>query len=93
MIHKFVYEFDDDMMQRDMAIDQGPPSDAKIRFDVQNGAEIWVYANRPGWAHLARVCAELAMRSDYDPGDHFHRGYDLREVPRNKLAVSFALEN
>jgi hypothetical protein len=35
------------------------PEGAHIQFDL-NGQAIWVSANRAGWLHLARVCAEMA---------------------------------
>jgi hypothetical protein len=89
MIQRFNYEFDDDPTHGMMAYYNDPPDDARLIFQVENGNEIWVSGNRGGWEHLAKICAEMALRSEWEPGDHVHRSYDLKECPPDRLQVSF----
>jgi hypothetical protein len=90
MRHKFVHEFEDDPPLGDFDIDLEAPPDAKIQFDLDAG-NIWVSANRAGWLHLARVCAEMALHSGFGPGYHFHRRRDWADSPAADQEVSFEL--
>jgi hypothetical protein len=90
MKHQFVHEFEDDPPLGDFDIDLDAPEGAHIQFDL-NGRAIWVSANRAGWLHLARVCAEMALHSRNKPGYHFHRAYDWRDSVDPAREVSFEL--
>ena len=90
MKHLFVYEFEDDPPLSDLAIDLDPPPGASIKFNL-DGKDIWLSANREGWLHLARICAEMGMQSQSKPGYHFHRSYDWGESPEPGQEVSFEL--
>jgi hypothetical protein len=45
-----------------------------VQFKV-DGGDIWLSANRSGWLHLARICAEMGLHTESANGYHFHRGY------------------
>ena len=65
---RFVYEFQDVGY---LSIHECP-DDAYISFEVIEGNEIWLLANRAGWLHLARICCQFGMQSDLEPGYHVH---------------------
>jgi len=90
MKHKFVHEFEDDPPQGDFEVDLDVPPGAKIQFDLEGG-NIWVSANRAGWLHLARVCAEMALHTGFKPGYHFHRTRDWAYGLADDQEVSFEL--
>jgi hypothetical protein len=90
MRHRFVHEFDDDPPHGDFEVELDPPPGARVRFDLQ-GERIWLSADRAGWLHLARICAEMALHSGSRPGYHFHRSYDWRASADREKEVSFEL--
>lgn len=90
MKHRFVHEFDDDPADGDFEIDLDAPSGAQIRFELE-GQNIWLSADRAGWLHLARICAEMAMHTSFKPGYHFHRTYDWKTSAASGTEVSFEL--
>lgn len=90
MREQFLHEFEIDLPVGDLDVDLDPPPNATIRFDL-NGTELWVAANRAGWLHLARVCAEIALQPNLAPGWHFHRAYDWSESKTPGQEVSFEL--
>lgn len=49
--------------------DVQPP--AKISMTIDNEGGFWLTANKDGWQHLARICAELGT-ANYEDGYHFH---------------------
>jgi hypothetical protein len=53
-------------------VDLDAPQGARIQIDVDNG-NVWLSANRSGWLHLARICAEMGLQTGFNPGYHFHR--------------------
>jgi hypothetical protein len=87
VVHRFVHEFEDG----DVGGDLDPPVGATIRFDL-DGKNIWLSANRAGWLHLARICAEIGL-SEFAPGYHFHRTYDWRWSQERGQEVSFELSD
>jgi hypothetical protein len=93
MRHRFAHEFEDDPPDHgDFDIDLDGPQDARIQFDVNN-SEIWLSANRAGWLHLARICAEMALYSQFKPGYHFHRTHDWKDSFGPSHEVSFELSD
>jgi hypothetical protein len=91
MRHKFVHEFENDPPYADFEVGLDVPIGAKIQFDL-DGGNIWVSANRAGWLHLARVCAEMALHTGFKPGYHFHRKRDWADSPAaDHQEVSFEL--
>ena len=66
---RFVYEFQDVGY---LSIYGECPDDAYISFEVIDGNNIWLSANRAGWLHLARICCEFGMQSNFEPGYHVH---------------------
>ena len=90
MKHHFVHEFDDDPKHGDFDIDLNLPDGAHVRFDVNN-KDIWLSANKAGWLHLAKVCAEMALHSQFNPGYHFHRTHDWKSSGETGAEVSFEL--
>jgi hypothetical protein len=90
MKHRFVHEFEDDPPLGDFEVALDGPPGARIRFDLE-GRDIWLSANREGWLHLARICAEMALHSQNKPGYHFHRTYDWNDSPGSEHEVSFEL--
>ena len=92
MKHHFEHEFEDDPPLGDFDIELDAPEGARIQFDL-NGRAIWVSANRAGWLHLARICAEMALHSQNKPGYHFHRMYDWKDSLGPEHEVSFELSD
>jgi hypothetical protein len=90
MRHRFAHEFEDDPPLGDFDIDLDPPHGTRIQFDV-NDKDIWLSANRAGWLHLARICAEMALHSQFKPGYHFHRTADWKDSVGDRHDVSFEL--
>ena len=90
MRHRFVHEFEDDPPFGDFEVDLDLPQGAHIQFNL-DGENIWLSANRSGWLHLARICAEMAMHTDSKPGYHFHRNYDWEDSLGPGHEVSFEL--
>ncbi len=92
MKHRFVHEFEDDPPLGDFDIELDAPQGAHIQFDL-NARDIWLSANRAGWLHLARICAEMGLHSQNKPGYHFHRTYDWKDSSGPHNEVSFELSN
>jgi len=90
MRHRFIHEFEDDPVHGVFDVGLDPPRGASIRFNL-DGEDIWLSANRAGWSHLARICAEMALHSENKPGYHFHRSYDWKDRPTSGCMVSFEL--
>ena len=90
MRHSFIHEFDDNPPQGDFDVALDVPPGASIQFEL-DGANIWVSANRAGWLHLARICAEMGMHAESTPGYHFHRTYDWKESRSTGQEISFEL--
>ncbi len=87
-MHRFVHEFEDDPPLGEFDVELDPPPEARIRFDM-DGEDIWLSANRAGWLHLARICAEMGLHSEFQPGYHFHRSYDWGDSPKPGQEISF----
>ncbi len=90
VVHKFVHEFSDDDPLGDFQADGSPPEGATIRFELE-GENLWLSCNRAGWQHLARICAEMGMCSEFEHGTHFHTPYDWQGSHRRGHEVSFEL--
>jgi hypothetical protein len=90
MKHQFIHEFEDDPVQGDFDVDLDAPTGASIQFNL-DGQDIWLSANRKGWIHLARICAEMAMHTKSKPGYHFHRSYDWKDGLGSGCEVTFEL--
>jgi hypothetical protein len=90
MRHRFVHEFEDDPPLGDFEVQLDPPEDARIQFHL-DGRDIWLSANRAGWLHLARICAEMGLHTESKPGYHFHRSYDWKTSLAPGHEVSFEL--
>ena len=67
----FTYEFDDLGQEGMLSIETEatPPIKIKLKIDEERG--FWLEANKQGWLHLAKICAELGLGSHVD-GYHFH---------------------
>src|SRR5712692_3123580 len=88
MKHRFIHEFADDPPRGDFEVDLDVPTGASVRFNL-DGQDIWLSANREGWLHLARICAEMALHTENKPGYHFHRTYDWKDSPASGCEVTF----
>lgn len=92
MRHHFGYEFDDDPKHGDFDVDLNAPPEARIRFDVTDG-DVWVSANRAGCLHLAKICAEMSMHTQFKAGYHFHRTFDWKSSDGTTDEVAFELSS
>ena len=90
VVHKFVHEFSDGDALGDFQADGNPPKGATIRFELE-GENLWLSCNRAGWQHLARICAEMGMHSEFEHGTHFHMPYDWQGSHSLGHEVSFEL--
>ena len=67
----FTYEFEDLGEEGSLSIDEEPTPSACIKLEIDDEQGFWLQANRAGWLHLAKICAELGLGS-YEDGYHFH---------------------
>jgi hypothetical protein len=93
MQHRFEHVFDEDEDWTDFSFPLDLPQGASVRFNVGEDG-IWLSANRAGWLHLARVCAEMGLRDGFEPGYHFHRTMDWNANvdPGHEVAFEFSGE-
>jgi hypothetical protein len=59
-----------------------------IRVNVEENGNVWLSANREGWLHLARICAELGTR-DFEPLYHFHMTFDFQGSDGSGQEITF----
>jgi hypothetical protein len=90
MRHSFAHDFDDDPARGDFDVDLDTQPGIRIQFSVDDG-DIWLSANSAGWLHLARICAEMGLHSNFRAGYHFHRTLDWKDSPGTQHEVSFEL--
>jgi len=76
--HDFVHRFEDHSETGELSIETDVAGAEQIQVEVSEGGKIWLSANRAGWLHLARICAELGLAA-YEPGYHFHKTFDFKE--------------
>jgi hypothetical protein len=87
---EFVHAFEDLSSDGMLSLDLDPPPGAVIRIDLEEGGKVWLSANRTGWLHLARICAELGL-AEYEPGFHFHRDPRFADSDGSGPEVSFEI--
>ena len=75
--HDFVHRFEDHSETGELSIKTDATGTERIQVEVNEGGKIWLSANRAGWLHLARICAELGMAA-FEPGYHFHKTLDFK---------------
>ena len=68
----FIHEFQDESQDGCTSINTDAQLPAKIKLEVEDDGNFWLTANREGWLHLARVCAEMGL-GDFKSGYHFHK--------------------
>lgn len=91
MSRKFLYEFKESAGDGTLSFDTDAAVPQKIEFEVEQNGNVWVSANRAGWLHLAKVCAELGL-GDYEPGYHFHKNLKFKSSNLTEQAeVSFGV--
>ena len=86
--HKFLHQFQDGAADGVLSMDTDATETERIQIEISDGDKIWLSANRTGWLHLARVCAELGM-ADYAPGYHFHKTFDFKISDGSGPEISF----
>jgi len=89
--HKFVHQFEDGAENGVLSIDTDVTGTVRIQVEISDGDKIWLSANRAGWLHLARICAELGM-VDYEPGYHFHKTFDFKASDGSGPEIRFGVE-
>ena len=90
MKHLFIHSFEDDPPLGDFEVEHEAPAGGRIEFHL-DGEDIWLSANRAGWLHLARICAEMGMHRDFVRGYHFHMTYDWQDGGSPGREVTFEL--
>jgi hypothetical protein len=91
MTKRFIHEFRDSADDGALSFDTDASGHLKIEFEVDEDGNVWVSANKAGWLHLAKVCAELGL-GDYEPGYHFHKSLNFESSnPTNEAEVSFGV--
>ena len=73
---EFTHTFAVDPELDDLDVDIATTSKEIVRINIETGDKIWISANKAGWLHLARICAELGTR-DLEPGYHFHQNFEF----------------
>ena len=73
-----------------LSIETNSTNDQKIKIDLEENKKIWISANKEGWLHLARICAELGM-GNYEPGYHFHKSFNFQDSSEQEPEISFEI--
>jgi len=68
----FTYEFEDLSEDGMLSIETDAQPPVKIKLEIDEEGGFWLGANRDGWLHLAKICAELGL-GNYPDGYHFHK--------------------
>jgi len=76
-IVEFHHAVADQGPRRSLSFDAEAAREARIRIDENDEGQLRVQANRAGWLHLARVCAELGL-GNFAPGFTLRLDYDFR---------------
>ena len=85
---KFIHEFDLDPANGDLSVETDRGEEQHIKISVEDGQEVWISANKAGWLHLAKICAELGTR-DLEAGYHFHKNFDFKWSSGDEPEISF----
>ncbi len=85
---EFRHAFAEDPPCGDLSVETSVSKDEKIAVNIENGKDIWLSANKAGWLHLARICAELGTR-ELEPGYHFHLTFDFKSSDGKGKEFSF----
>ncbi len=88
--HKFVHQFDDHSATGELSIETDATGAERIRVELEDGGKVWLSANRAGWLHLARLCAELGM-ADYELDYHLHKTFDFQASDGTGPEISLAI--
>jgi hypothetical protein len=73
---QFIHTFAEDPAFGVLDVDIDASSGEVVRINIEAGSKIWISANKAGWLHLARICAELGTRN-LESGYHFHQNYEF----------------
>ena len=92
-IKEFSYKVSSNAPEGYLDIELNPPPGAEIKFEShEDGKKIWIVANKKGWLHLAKVCAEFGLRDDLDDEYHVHRSFEFgdstEEMPEVTLGIN-----
>ncbi len=87
-IKEFRHTFQDGSEGGCLSIEIDATGDEKIEVNIEEGNKIWISANRAGWLHLARICAELGL-GNYEPGFHFHQDFSFHFAEAKWPEISF----
>lgn len=74
---EFKHTFEEDPKHGDLTVEKDANPSEQIKLNVEDGKTVWLAANKAGWLHLARICAELGTR-DLEPGYHFHMDFSFK---------------
>jgi hypothetical protein len=85
---EFKHAFAEDPPHSDLSVEITAENDEKIAVNIENGKNIWLSANKAGWLHLARICAELGTR-ELEPGYHFHLTFEFKSSDGKGQEISF----
>ncbi|MES2463600.1 MAG: hypothetical protein V4671_23750 [Armatimonadota bacterium] len=87
-IREFTHRFEEDTEAPQLSIDVDVTDRQHIHINVEEGGNVWLSANREGWLHLARICAEMGTM-DFKPGFHFHMTFDFQGSNGSGQEISF----
>ena len=87
---KFEHEFEEDPPYSDLSVDTDASPAQFIQVSVRADEKVWISANREGWLHLARICAELGTR-DLEEGYHLHKGFNFVSTDASQPEIQFEI--
>lgn len=87
---EFKHVFRDLSAKGMLSIETDTTGNQRIKIDLEKDGKIWLSANKAGWLHLAKICAELGM-GDYEPGYHFHKSLDFKSGDGREPEISFEI--
>ena len=85
---EFIHRFEEDTEVAMLSLNVDANDNQRIHIDVEESGNVWLSANREGWLHLARICAEMGMM-DFKPWYHFHMTFDFQGSDGSGQEISF----
>ena len=88
---QFIHQFKDQSADGCLSIDTDTSGNQRVQVEVDEQGSVWLAANRDGWLHLARICAELGLGS-YESGYHFHKTWNFKTSDGSGPEISLGVD-
>lgn len=88
----FQHTFEDQSQDGCISFDTDSTDQITISITVEESRNVWLSANRAGWRHLAKLCAELGL-GNYESGYHLHKTFDFKTADGSTPEISFEIDD